>query len=103
MFDETLHAKSLKNELNVSFGGHSAKGLKAENQDAFAALNTKAQEKESKGVIACLADGCSSAKNAKQASQLSVTHFINEYLKDNLNREVVNLLTTIIKKSVLNF
>ncbi|MBH0020875.1 bifunctional protein-serine/threonine kinase/phosphatase [Pseudoalteromonas sp. SWXJ133] len=80
MFDETLHAKALKNELNVSFGGHSAKGLKAENQDAFAALNTKAQEKESKGVIACLADGCSSAKNAKQASQLSVTHFINEYL-----------------------
>lgn len=80
MFDETQKASALSNELNVEFGGHSSKGIKTENQDAFAALNTQAQEKESKGVIACLADGCSSAKNAKQASQLSVTHFINEYL-----------------------
>ena len=82
MFDETQKASALTNELNVEFGGHSSKGIKTENQDAFAALNTQAQEKESKGVIACLADGCSSAKNAKQASQLSVTHFINEYLNN---------------------
>ena len=52
MFDETQKASALTNELNVEFGGHSSKGIKTENQDAFAALNTKEQEQESKGVIA---------------------------------------------------
>lgn len=80
MFDETQHAQVRNNTLDVSFGGHSAAGIKDENQDAFAALSTEHEQQETKGAIACLADGCSSAKNAKQASQLSVTHFINEYL-----------------------
>ncbi|MFX3891454.1 hypothetical protein ACJBV1_11080, partial [Streptococcus suis] len=33
-----------------------------------------------KGIVACIADGCSSAKFAKEAANLSVSHFINEYL-----------------------
>jgi serine/threonine protein kinase/serine/threonine protein phosphatase PrpC len=80
MFDETATVKTIKNELIVSFGGNTSKGIKDVNQDAFAALNTKTSEKEIKGVVACLADGCSSAKKAKEAAQLSVTYFINEYL-----------------------
>ncbi|WP_338362977.1 bifunctional protein-serine/threonine kinase/phosphatase [uncultured Pseudoalteromonas sp.] len=80
MFYETQHAQVRNNTLDVSFGGHSDAGIKDENQDAFAALNTEHEQKETKGAVACIADGCSSAKNAKQASQLSVIHFINEYL-----------------------
>lgn len=72
--------EQVMNELQVSFGGHSAAGIKEDNQDAFAALNTKAPERDYKGIVACLADGCSSAKFAKEAANLSVSHFINEYL-----------------------
>lgn len=69
-----------KNELQVSFGGHSAPGNKADNQDAFAALHTKGHDRDYKGIVACIADGCSSAKFAKEAANLAVSHFINEYL-----------------------
>lgn len=68
------------NELQVSFGGHSGPGNKADNQDAFAALHTKGHDLDYKGIVACIADGCSSAKFAKEAANLSVSHFINEYL-----------------------
>jgi len=87
MHEETAKArtselanKRVANELQVVFGGYSSKGVKADNQDAFAALNTQGQERDYKGIIACLADGCSSAKFAKEAANLSVSHFINEYL-----------------------
>ncbi|MDQ9093713.1 bifunctional protein-serine/threonine kinase/phosphatase [Pseudoalteromonas haloplanktis] len=75
-----IAAAHVVNELRVSFGGHSASGIKADNQDAFAALNTQGHERDHKGIVACIADGCSSAKFAKEAANLSVSHFINEYL-----------------------
>jgi len=65
--------------LTVSIGGYSSAGLKAENQDAFAALTPKAAEISAKGAVAVIADGVSSASNAAQASQLSVTQFISDY------------------------
>lgn len=66
-------------KLNVCFGGYSTKGKKAENQDAFAALVPKASEIISKGVVATIADGVSSASRAADAAQISVTQFINDY------------------------
>jgi len=66
--------------LLLHFGGYSHKGLKAENQDAFAAYTPKnSSEMQIKGAVASLADGVSSVKNAAKASQLSVTQFIQEY------------------------
>jgi serine/threonine protein phosphatase PrpC len=66
--------------LQVNFGGYSCAGIKAENQDAFAALvPPKENDLISKGVIACIADGVSSADKAAEASQLAVTQFINDY------------------------
>ncbi len=61
------------------FGGYSNKGIKDENQDAFAALVPDANELQAKGAIATLADGVSSASKAAEAAQLAVTQFINEY------------------------
>ncbi|MGO2010538.1 MAG: protein kinase domain-containing protein [Pseudoalteromonas sp.] len=86
--DELSTRKTSVNELKVCFGGYSSAGIKAVNQDAFAALNTKGIERGYKGVIACLADGCSSAKFAKEAAHLSVSHFINEYLATELSWSV---------------
>jgi len=65
--------------LQLCFGGYSCAGIKAENQDAFAALVPNSSELSSKGAIASLADGVSSANKAADASQLAVTQFISDY------------------------
>lgn len=66
--------------LNISVGGYSTKGIKPENQDAFA-VHTKATQSvlEYKGAVACLADGVSCSVNAQNASQTAVTQFIQDY------------------------
>lgn len=71
--------KSTSAHLQMCFGGYSIAGIKAENQDAFAALFPKGNDLIAKGAIAAIADGVSSANKAAEASQLSVTQFINEY------------------------
>lgn len=65
--------------LAVTIGGASQAGTKAENQDAFAALQPSVAERESKGIVVAIADGVSSASHAAQAAQLSVIQFIQEY------------------------
>lgn len=65
--------------LEVVIGGASKAGKKSENQDAFAALQPSAAERESKGIAIAIADGVSSASHAAQASQMSVTQFIQSY------------------------
>lgn len=65
--------------LEVRFGGFSCAGAKAENQDAFAAHQPAPSVRHLKGAVACIADGVSSSENASQASQISVTHFIEDY------------------------
>ena len=66
-------------DLQLAFGGFSAKGMKDENQDAFAALMPQKLELRAKGAVAAIADGVSSASKAAEASQLAVTQFIQEY------------------------
>ncbi|GAA6171210.1 bifunctional protein-serine/threonine kinase/phosphatase [Colwellia sp. KU-HH00111] len=66
--------------LVISFGGYSTKGDKSENQDAFALKMADGIDLEIKGHAAVIADGLSSANCAAQASQMSVCHFIEEYL-----------------------
>jgi len=53
--------------------------LKAENQDAFIVHCPTNNDITTKGAIASLADGVSSASNAAQAAQLAVTQFAQEY------------------------
>jgi len=67
-------------DLVISFGGHSSKGDKSENQDAFALKKNQGLDLELKGHVAVIADGVSSANCAAKASQMSVCHFINEYM-----------------------
>lgn len=67
--------------LTVGYGGYSDAGKKQQNQDAFAVLSpSKALELQHKGVVACIADGVSCSHRSYIASQLSVTHFIEDYL-----------------------
>jgi len=66
--------------LTIDYGGHSSKGIKDENQDAFSFKESKASQLSLKGHIGIIADGVSSANCAQQASQLAVCHFVDEYL-----------------------
>ncbi len=71
--------QNTSSSLKVCFGGYSTAGLKPENQDAFAALVPNNNDMMSKGVVAAIADGVSSASRAADAAQISVTQFINDY------------------------
>lgn len=72
-------SKSNITKLLLSFGGDSRKGLKDENQDAFAVSYPKNTTLSAKGAFATLADGVSSASHAAKASQLAVTQLIQDY------------------------
>ncbi|QBG37182.1 bifunctional protein-serine/threonine kinase/phosphatase [Litorilituus sediminis] len=72
--------KPSQGSLKLSFGGFSTRGEKEENQDAFALKAAQGQEAELKGHVAVIADGVSSANCAAKASQMSVCHFIDEYM-----------------------
>ncbi|HCH69406.1 MAG TPA: protein kinase [Colwellia sp.] len=80
MSTETQTSQSTVADLKLCFGGFSSKGVKAENQDAFAAIIPQKYELRAKGAVAAIADGLSSANKAAEASQLAVTQFIQEYL-----------------------
>ncbi|GLX76866.1 protein kinase [Thalassotalea insulae] len=66
-------------KLQLCFGGYSCQGKKAENQDAFAVNYPQGSALNTKGAIAAIADGVSSASNAAQAAQLAVTQFSQEF------------------------
>ncbi|WP_022940973.1 bifunctional protein-serine/threonine kinase/phosphatase [Psychromonas hadalis] len=72
--------KKAQAQLELCIGGFSDAGTRATNQDAFAVkVPSSYSEKQYKGIVACLADGVSCSHNAQQASQTSVTQFINDY------------------------
>jgi len=67
--------------LELRFGGYSSAGIKARNDDAFAAhLPPSQYARQMKGAVACIADGISVSDRSHLASQLSVTQFIDDYL-----------------------
>jgi protein phosphatase len=80
MSNETQQDQGTAADLQLCIGGFSSKGLKAENEDAFAAIVPDSHELRAKGAVAAIADGLSSANKAADASQLAVTQFIQEYL-----------------------
>jgi len=71
--------QQLVNVDNITFGGFSCAGVKAENQDAFTACMPKLSDVQSKGFVANIADGLSSASKAQEAAQLAVTQFVQDY------------------------
>lgn len=76
MTAETHKIKALK----IAFGGCSEAGMKPQNEDAFAALMPVKHVSNIKGAVVCIADGVSCSDNASEASQTSVTTFIEDYL-----------------------
>lgn len=80
MPDEQSSADAKTQGLTVSVGGYTTAGSKQQNEDAFAAKLPASQGVVNyKGIVACVADGVSCSENAQQASQTSVTQFIEDY------------------------
>lgn len=72
--------QKLQRQLELCIGGFSDAGTREINQDAFAVkVPLSYSEKKYKGIVASLADGVSCSHNGQQASQTSVTQFINDY------------------------
>ncbi|GLS92246.1 protein kinase [Psychromonas marina] len=72
--------KKSQAQLELCIGGFSDAGVREVNQDAFAVkVPTSYSEKKYKGIVASVADGVSCSNNGQQASQTSVTQFINDY------------------------
>lgn len=76
----TTCSNASTDSLQVTVGGSSSAGIRDINQDAFAVkLPSQSNVIKYKGVVACMADGVSCSENAQQASQTSVTQFIEDY------------------------
>ena len=66
-------------QIDIDIGGYTTAGIKEENQDAFAANNPEGITRSMKGITLCIADGLSSASRARDASNTSVTTFMQDY------------------------
>lgn len=68
-------------QLNLTFGGYSSAGVKDENQDAFAAMQPTGNRLQSKGAVACIADGVSACSRAKEAATTCASQLVEGYLQ----------------------
>ncbi|WP_335595550.1 bifunctional protein-serine/threonine kinase/phosphatase [Hyphomonas sp.] len=76
----TAPVSTVRDGMKVASGGFSCAGLKARNDDAFAAeMPVTPGVALMKGAVACIADGVSESDRSHLASQLSVTQFIEDY------------------------
>jgi serine/threonine protein kinase len=69
----------MSTELKAKICGHSSAGIKAENEDAINYCTPGSATTETKGIVSVLADGVSSSEAAKQASNIAVKSFIEDY------------------------
>ena len=66
-------------ELEIDYAVSSEAGDKGENADAADARVPQGNALLSKGVAAAIADGMSSSEGGKEASQICVSGFLNDY------------------------
>ena len=66
-------------QLTITAGQHSDKGRKPLNQDFHAVMTPRQSLLNSKGIALALADGISSSKVSQEASETSVTGFLQDY------------------------
>ncbi len=69
----------LQSVLNISFAQKSEAGRKAENQDTLGARIPEGQLLTAKGIALAIADGVSSSRAAREASQTAIAGFLTDY------------------------
>lgn len=65
--------------LAITLGQHSIAGVKPQNEDFHGAYVPKGATLDSKGIAVVLADGVSASEGGKEASQIAVRQFLDDY------------------------
>lgn len=65
--------------LAITLGQHSIAGVKPQNEDFHGAYVPKGAALDSKGIAIVLADGVSASEGGKEASQIAVRQFLDDY------------------------
>jgi serine/threonine protein phosphatase PrpC len=73
----SLH--ELKKQLTVSVAQSSSAGVKLHNEDCMAIQIPQGSMLSRKGIVVAIADGVSAAEAGKEASEIAVTSFVNDY------------------------
>ncbi|WP_461480730.1 protein kinase domain-containing protein [Porticoccus sp.] len=69
----------LTRRLDIQVGQYSSAGIKRENDDAVGIRIPEGAALATKGAVAVIADGVSTAEAGKEASQIAVTSFLTDY------------------------
>ncbi len=86
----------MQNTLSISLGQSSSAGVKADNEDFFGALIPKDGSLESKGIAIAIADGMSGSDGGKEASQMSVRMFLDDYYSTSQSWSVKKAVTKVM-------
>lgn len=87
----------MNNQLKVSIGQYSTKGIKQINQDFHDIHIPNEPLLTSKGIAIALADGISSSKVSQEASKLSVVTFLQDYYSTSEAWSVKNSANKVLK------
>lgn len=71
--------EQIKNQLVVTAAQHTTAGVKPQNEDSMAIQIPEGSMLSRKGIVVAIADGVSAAEAGKEASDIAVTSFINDY------------------------
>src|SRR3990167_2980426 len=74
-----LSLTNLKSQLAVTVAQHSSAGVKPRNEDSIAIQIPQDAQLTTKGIVAAIADGVSAAEAGREASEIAVKGFINDY------------------------
>ncbi len=70
----------MTNSLLIDYACRTETGNKAENADAAGVLRPEGSALRNKGVVAAIADGMSSSEGGREAAEVCISGFINDYL-----------------------
>ena len=69
----------MQNNLQISYGQYTSKGVKKINQDYHDIKIPKEPQLTTKGISICIADGISSSAVSQEASRVSIQTFLEDY------------------------
>lgn len=69
----------MNQSLTIRLGQHSIAGIKPQNEDFYGALVPTDAMLDSKGICIAIADGVSASEGGKDASQIAVRQFLDDY------------------------
>ena len=87
----------MNNQLKVSIGQYSNKGVKEINQDFHDIRIPAEPQLTNKGIAIAIADGISSSQVSQEASKVSVTSFLEDYFCTSESWSVKKSATTVLK------